>query len=136
MCVWMSSCGYLLEPLYEVKKKRVLQSKIIHTDDTPVSVLDPTLTKTRKGRIWVYIGDTDNPYIVYDYTKDRTRDGPSTFLTGFSGYLQADAYTGYDHLYTEKDIIEAACWAHTRRYFVKAQTNDPYRSICAETFIH
>ena len=78
---------------------RVIQSKAIHTDDTPVPVLDRRLTKTRTGRLWVYIGDKDNPYTVFEYTPNRCRDGPLAFLKNFEGYLHADAYPGYDVLY-------------------------------------
>jgi hypothetical protein len=48
----------------------------------------------------------------------------------FSGFLQADAYSGYDGLYEdpERDLIEVACWAHTRRKFYEAQSSDLMRS--------
>jgi transposase len=136
MCGWMKQCGELLLPVYELMKTRVLQSKVIHTDDTPVKVLDPELDRTRQGRIWVYAGDESNKYIIYDYTKSRSRDGPADFLSGYKGYLQADAYAGYNHLYADGDIKEVACWAHTRRKYVDAQTTDPFRSLMSATFIH
>ena len=125
LCGWMASCAELLTPLYDLMVKRVQQSIIIHTDDTRVPVLDPTLPKTRTGRFWVYIGDLCNPYVVYDYTPRHTRDGPARFLTGFRGYLQADAFSGYDALYAGSDVIEVACWAHVRRKFYEARTSAP-----------
>ena len=73
----MASCADLLTPLYDLMVKRVLLSIVIHTDDTKVSVLDPTLPKTRTGRFSVYIGDARHPYVVYDYTPRRTRTGRS-----------------------------------------------------------
>jgi hypothetical protein len=121
----MASCAERLTPLYDLMVKRVLQSIIIHTDDTRVSVLDPMLPKTRTGRFWVYIGDHRNPYVVYDYTPRRTRDGPQLFLTGFRGYLQADAFSGYDRICAGSDVIEVACWAHVRRKFYEARTSAP-----------
>ena len=45
------------------------------------------------GRIWPYVGDAHHPVVVYDYTPTRGRDGPAKFLEGYSGYLQADAYS-------------------------------------------
>ncbi len=36
-------------------------------------------------------------------------------LRGFSGVLQADAYAGFNELYRDSRITEAACWAHARR---------------------
>ena len=94
MCGWMRSCADLASPLYELMKKGVLDSKALQTDDTPVPVLDPDLPRTRTGRIWTYVGDDEHPYTVYDYTPNRSRDGPEAFLEEFRGYLQADAYSG------------------------------------------
>jgi transposase len=114
MCDWMRACADLVSPLWELMKQRVLDSKAVQTDDTPVPVLDPNLPRTRTGRIWTYVGDDAHPYTVYDYTPNRSRDGPEKFLKEFRGYLQADAYSGYDHFYQEPErgIVEVACWAH------------------------
>jgi len=80
--------------IFERMKEQVLESKALQTDDTPVAVLDPALPRTRTGRIWTYVGDDEHPYTVYDYTPNRSRDGPDAFLKEFSGFLQADAYSG------------------------------------------
>jgi len=88
------------------------------------------LGKTITARFWTYIGDRDHPYTVYDFTESRKRDGPAKFLHGFRGYLQADAYGGYDGIYTGSHgtIHEVACSAHARRYWFKAKETDPVRS--------
>ena len=78
-----------------------------------VPVLDENRNKTRQGRAWVYVGDHSHPHTVFDYTPNRNRDGPLTFLESFTGYLQADAYSGYDALYTTGRVVEVACWAPT-----------------------
>ncbi len=44
-----------------------------------------------------------------------------------SGYLQADAYAGYDGLHA-RGLVEVGCWAHARRKFHEARTSDPERS--------
>src|SRR5262249_9793955 len=100
---------------------RVRRSKVIHTDDTPVTTLDRGDPDGRKtGRIWVYLGDREHPYTVYDMPARRSRDGPRTFLDDFNGYLQADAFGGYDGLYA-RGVTEVACWAHARRKFFEAK---------------
>ena len=105
--------------------RRVRGSRIIWTDDTTVPVWDPTLPRTRTGRFWVYLGDAGNPYCVYDFTPRHTRDGPERFLEGFSGYLQADAFAGYDRLCAGANVIRVACWAHVRRKFYDARHTAP-----------
>jgi transposase len=127
---WMGRCAELVNPLYELMKERVLSSKVMQTDDTPVGVLDRSLPRTRTGRIWTYVGDDSHPYTVYDYTASRSRDGPVAFMKGFEGYLQADAYSGYEVLYEDekRDVTEVACWSHARRKFYDAQSSDIVRS--------
>ncbi|AMV23929.1 Transposase IS66 family protein [Gemmata sp. SH-PL17] len=134
MCDWLAGCAAVLQPIYDVMCARVRRAKVIHTDDTPVPVLDRTRNRTRTGRIWVYVGDARNPYIVYDATPSRSRDGPQTFLKGYKGYVQADAFGGYDGLYAT-GATEVACWAHARRKFVEAQESDTRRSLEALAFI-
>jgi len=134
---WMRACAELVSPLYELMKQQVLGSKALQTDDTPVPVLDPALPRTRTGRIWTYVGDDGHPYTVYDYTPNRSRDGPEAFLQEFRGYLQADAYSGYDHFYEDelRGIVEVACWAHVRRKFFDAQSSDLMRSTVMLAYI-
>ena len=60
----------------------------------------------------------------------------STTLAGWSGYLQADAYSGLDKLYAGGGIKEVACWAHARRKFKEALPMDKTRARAALGFIH
>lgn len=125
LCGWLAQVAELFDPLYKLMIKRVRGSRIIWTDDTTVPVWDPTLPKTRTGRFWVYLGDVLNPYCVYDFTPRRNRDGPERFLEGFAGYLQADAFAGYDRLCAGAKVIRVACWAHARRKFYEARHTAP-----------
>lgn len=125
LCRWVIESGKLLKPFYELLKSQVLQSKTIHTDDTPVKVLDKNLPQTRTGRFWVYAGDHLHPYTVYDYTPSRKRDGPATFLGDWEGYLQADAFSGYDGIYAQGHVVQVSCWAHARRKFFEAKESHP-----------
>lgn len=131
-CDWVGKSSHLLEPLVTAQRKELLHSKKIHSDDTVVPVLEKDRKTTKQGRLWVYGNET---HIVYDYTPDRSRNGPKAFLKGFRGYLQADAYAGYNDLIGEDKATLAGCWAHARRKFVEAEDSDPLRSITALAFI-
>jgi transposase len=128
MCAWLQAAGELVLPLVGLMTDRVRRSRVIHTDETRVPVQAPGTGRCRKGRIWTYIGDHQNPYTVYHYTPDRTRAGPTNWLAGYKGYLQADAYGGYDGIYHKGDVTEVACWAHARRKFFDAKETDGGRS--------
>lgn len=127
---WLASMAELVSPLVEVMQQRVLQSHVIHTDDTQVKLIDKSIRSTRLARFWAYIGDAKHPYTIYDFTTTRQRAGPKEFLANYAGYLQADAYGGYDGIYVDAGgaIEEVACWAHCRRYWWKAREHDAARA--------
>jgi transposase len=137
MCDWMASAAKLLTPLCQELKDWILQSKVLHTDDTTVPVRDETRSSHRYGRLWPYIGDAAHPGIVFDYTTTHARDGPAAFLKNFRGYLQADAYGAYDGIYTGSGgaIIEVGCWAHARNKAAEAETSDPERVLAIKAWV-
>jgi transposase len=128
LCDWLASAAELLSPLDALLCAQVRLSAVLHTDDTPVPVQDDDRDRTRQGRIWVYIGDKSHPYTVFDYTPSRRRDGPATFLEGYAGYLQADAFGGYDGIDAGGKVHEVGCWAHARRKFYETRASDPERA--------
>jgi transposase len=127
MCGWMAQCAWLLGPIWKAMRAEVLKSRVVQTDDTTVPVLDRRLDRTGTARLWVYLGDREHPYVLYDYTADRSRDGPERFLGDYRGYLQADAYSGYDRIYT-RGVVGVGCFAHARRKFYDARRSDPERA--------
>ncbi len=128
MCDWVRDAALLLEPIVAEMKRRILSSKKLHTDDTPVPVRDESRRQTRKGYLWVYLdGDTD---VAFDYTPNRSRAGPLNFLGDYAGYVQADAYSGYDEYFKKSGATEVGCWAHARRKFYDARFDDRWR--CTE----
>jgi transposase len=135
LCGWQASLAELARPLVLRMKCLLLQSKVIHTDDTSIKMLQPGMGTTKTCKFWPYLGDWLHPYAVYDFTFNRERDGPQKFLQGFQGYLQADAYAGYDCVYAGKQVNEVACWIHVRRYWHQAVDNDSSRANMALGFI-
>lgn len=121
LCGWVAYVALTLAPIVAALKPCVRASRKIHTDDTPITVLDPSVKPigSRRGYMWVYIGDRDD--VVFEYTNSRKRDGPESFLKGYRGYLQADAFAGYNRICAGGDVTEVACWAHARRKFFDAQ---------------
>ena len=124
MSEWLMQCYPLLEELHRRMIRKVLDSGHVYTDDTtlPLQNDDPERRKTFEAKLWVYAKDHRHgpPLIVYEFSRSRTRDAPLTFLAGYRGDLQADAYPGYDPLFIDGAIREIACNVHARRKFVEA----------------
>jgi transposase len=120
---WVGAASALLRPLVDAIRRHVLASTKLHADDTPIPVLAPGNGKTKTARLWTYVrddrpsGDTTPAAVWFAYTPDRKGIHPQTHLANFQGVLQADAYPGFNALYADGTIQEAACWAHARRKF-------------------
>jgi transposase len=118
-------CAVALAPLVERLRAYVMSAERLHGDDTTVPVL--ARGKTDIARSWVYVrddrpfGSTGPPAAMFYYSRDRTGSHVHEHLEGWSGILQADAYSGYNKLYAADrqpaPILEAACWSHGRRKF-------------------
>jgi transposase len=122
---WVGACAAALDPILTEIRRHALAAERLHMDDTTVPVL--AKVKARTGRLWVYVRD-DRPFggkgppaVLFDYTPTRHGEHPRRVLAGWSGVMQADAYSGHNALYAEDrkpaPILEAACWAHGRRDF-------------------
>jgi len=121
----VGACATVLRPLHDLIATHVLAAERIHGDDTTVPVL--AKGKAKVARAWVYVrddapfGGTDPPAALFHYSRDRSGEHPEKHLTGFAGILQADAYAGYNRLYSPGrspgPVTEALCWSHARRKF-------------------
>ena len=122
---WVGAAAATLMPLVDVIRAHVFAAERIHADDTTVPVL--AKGKTRTGRLWTYVrddrpfGGCDPPAAIFFYSPDRGGKHPEQHLAAYAGLMQADAYAGFNRLYSAGrkpgPIIEAACWAHARRNF-------------------
>lgn len=120
----VARCAELLEPLHDALRAQVLAEDIVFTDDTTVRIAqEGKQGGSKQGRLWIYTDLLGRHF--YDFTESRGRDGPDSILADFVGYLQADAYSVYDQFFASGDVIEVACWAHTRRKFESAESSDP-----------
>lgn len=135
LCGWLRQAADLLAPLVALMRERVLLSRVIHGDDTGVKLRVKGADKTSKAYLWVYIGDADFPYAVFDFTADHTAAGPELFLKDYRGYLQADALAQYEGLYASGRVLHCCCWAHARRKFVAAAEAGDTRAEVALTLI-
>jgi transposase len=119
LAAWSGHTGAQLMPLYDAHRAFVLSSRIVHADETPISLLDPGAGKTRRAYMWAYARGAyePEPGVVFDFCLGRGGKYPTEFLTGWSGTLVVDAYGGYDAALALGGRSTAYCVAHARRYF-------------------
>lgn len=122
MVNWIRECTKMLAPLVSLLGAEVLAAHLVQTDDTGLQVRDAEEEDgCKRGHLWGYVGDGVLAY--FEYTSNWKAEAAQTFLAKREGWLQADAYKGYDAVFSKlgSKVIEVGCWAHARRYFVEAK---------------
>lgn len=120
---WCGDAADLLEPVYRQMIARVLESHLIATDDTRMPM--QAKGKCATAYMWVYLGDDEHPYNIYDFTMGRNREGPVDFLGDYNQVLLADGYAGYNGVVAGNALTRAGCWLHLKRKFVEAERAAP-----------
>jgi hypothetical protein len=113
----------LLRPLAERIRARVLSGDLVQTDDTGLRVLDRDRPgHVKLGHLWPYVGGEEGRFAYFAYSPTREGRWPKALLEAYRGYLQVDGYGGYDALFEGEACarVEVGCFAHARRYFVRA----------------
>lgn len=123
---WVDACCRLMAPLDEALYYYVMDCRKLHTDDTLVPVLTPGRKKTKTGRIWTYVrddrsaGSSDPLAAWFAFSPDRQGKHPQQHLRHYHGVLQADAFAGYDRLFSAEreggPLTEATCYQPAIRW--------------------
>lgn len=121
------SAAQALQPLHNLLRDVLLDSPVLHMDETPVQVLkEPGKSATSPSYMWVQRGGLpDKPVVLFDYDPTRSGDVPIRLLEGWQGYLMTDDYGGYNAVAALPGVERLACAAHARRKFVEAKRASP-----------
>lgn len=118
LCGWLLKVSELCEPLVKLLRENIVTYDYAQADETTVQVLDEVGRSNKtKPYIWCYRGGGVNPSIVYEYQETRGGYHAEEFLSGFKGYLQSDAYSGYNFANADDNVVRVGCMAHARRKF-------------------
>jgi transposase len=118
LCGWLLKVSELCEPLVKLLREQIITYDYIQSDETTVQVLSEVGRSNKtKSYIWCYRGGGAKACIVYEYQETRGGYHAEDFLSGFRGYLQSDAYSGYNFADKDDGIVRIGCMAHARRKF-------------------
>jgi transposase len=127
LCDWKLGTAELLDILRQPLKEHILRAPRVHSDDTTMPMQVDGRGSTKTARLWGYLGGGQRqenglwvdhpPAVLFEFAETRQAIHPATFLREYQGYLQVDAYSGYESLMAGGKIVAVGCWAHCRRYF-------------------
>jgi transposase len=108
-----------LAKIYDLLRQEILNSDILHADETTVQVIKEDGRKaSQKSYMWMYHTgkDTEKHIALFEYQPTRHGEHPQKFLSGYRGFLHVDGYAAYKNL-EDDGVTIVECWAHARRKF-------------------
>lgn len=121
--------GQAVQPLFNLMKDRLLDSCVVHGDETHLQVLkEPGRAAQSKSWLWAQstehsgIDGTGPPIRLYTYTAGRGAQAGASVWAGVreGTALMSDGYEVYNEIAQTHRLTHLACWAHCRRYWMEA----------------
>jgi transposase len=132
---WTRQGLKILDILYDHLLSQTRAKGYLQADESPIKVQDKDKKGScHQGYYWVYHCPLDGT-VLFDYQPGRGSGAAAHVLEGFKGFLQSDGYAVYDKIGMRKEVTHVGCWAHARREFYNALTNDKDRASIALGFI-
>jgi transposase len=129
MARWVHLASEWLKPIYRQIKDQMMRGSYIQVDETPIRYLDPGNGKTGLGYLWVVHRPGEDVLFEW-YTTREAKCLDKLIPIHFSGTIQCDGYSAYDHFARHRasagrPVLLAGCWAHARRGFYEALDHAP-----------
>ncbi len=120
MANWVIAASGHCRPLVDLLQQEIRGGPLINVDETTLQVLkEPGRRNTSKSYMWLYRGGPiDKPALVYQYAPSRSGQIAEDFIGDYQGFIQSDAFAGYNRFENKSGIRLMGCWAHARRKFV------------------
>jgi transposase len=121
--------GQATQPVINLMRDALLDSFIVHGDETEVQVLkEPGRKAQAKSYMWVQMtqasgaDSTGPPIRLFGYSPSRSTNSARTLYEGMrpGGALMSDGYEPYAAIAEQHRLVHLGCWAHCRRYFHEA----------------
>lgn len=122
---WFKSSSDLLRALYDRLRELVLATDYIQVDESTVPVIDNKKHRAAKAYLWV-VRSVMNNLMFFHYDRgSRARKVVVSLLSNYQGAVQTDGYEAYSIYEDKKGVLLLGCWAHARRKFTEALSEDP-----------
>ena len=114
-----------LLPIYERMKTIMMSKSVLHVDETYSQIIRRSDGKSGQSNAynWVYrsVPSQGPTMTLFQSSLSRARSVLESFIEGYSGTIICDGYSAYDKI---GGITFANCWAHVRRYWLKADSKN------------
>jgi transposase len=128
---WFSEVAGLMRPAWHRIMELVLGSDYIQADETTVPIVNDEKHKAVKGYLWMVRAVMPGLVFFYYDQGSRAQKVALKLFKEYQGALQSDGYAVYDIYENKKGVLPLGCWAHVRRKFEEALSEDKARAAYA-----
>jgi transposase len=124
----MVRVGLATQPVINLMRDMLLDAELIYCDETTFQVLKEQGRKPEtKSYLWAQMTGSGIPIRCFTYTPGRGAKLADKLFAGIrqGAVLMTDGYEPYNGISEQYQLVHLGCWAHSRRYFVKAEDNVP-----------
>jgi hypothetical protein len=124
----MVRVGLATQPVINLMRDALLDADAIYCDETTFQVLKEEGRKPQtKSYLWAQMTGSGTPIRCFAYTAGRGAKLADKLFTGIrkGAVLMTDGYEPYNGIAEQYQLVHLGCWAHARRYLVKAEDNVP-----------
>ena len=131
----MVRVGLATQPVINLMRDALLDAELIYGDETTFQVLKEKERKPQtKSYLWAQMTGSGVPIRCFTYTPGRGAKLADKLFAGIrqGAVLMTDGYEPYNSISEQYQLVHLGCWAHARRYFVKAEDNVPKAARSAD----
>ena len=127
MSDWIEAVAICLESLYRLIRQQLLAGGYVQIDETPVRCRDPDLKRGKTFQGWFWVMGRPGSDVYFVWAPSRRHSEVNALLgEDFEGLMQSDGYSAYESYAGAHDqVVWVGCWAHARRGFFEAQSENP-----------
>lgn len=132
-----AACG-MIEPLYELQKKRVFSIMLLAGDGSPFPIINSEKHKTVGHYLIQYRSVTTGIPVFLVNTHNKCGRGKADIMDNLKDWtgnvFMCDAYAGYDWMKKIDGLVLCRCVAHARRMAERSLRENPQLSQTALLF--
>lgn len=143
LCASIVRIGQAVQPIINLLRDVLLEAKLVYGDETVLQVLkEPGRAAQTRSYLWAQMSGSGPPVRLFAYAPGRGTSHATTLYAGIAkgATLMTDGYAPYSTIAAANGLVHLGCWAHCRRYFIRAEEALPKQARTAEQpatqFIH
>jgi hypothetical protein len=121
-------CGDLLRPIFDSLVVSIRKERVKIMDETPIKAGRKKKGKMRTAYFWPVMGDKEIVFLYFSTREHRHVFEALGVTPDDDSVIVSDGYEAYNQYAKTTGTLNAQCWMHSRREFIKAEGVEPQKA--------